>query len=269
MTRYGFSRTTGVFATTVNGGLRPRTAWRIRIPNEYHIPHRTVPITPLGIASEILLLTSRNHIIINNRISNKPTTRPVDPRGSEIEKLEISLVMASTKPRCLRRRKHCRIGPDSGDDRKIFNSTPEILGRISCVPRRSDINAAGNCHVIGDAAEAVDSGVKANLDGCAVRAGFEEECITLLAELVGLLGWEDGIDLGLDGGGGHGGIEDQNVGTKVEGSGIRGQSCSCVCDLRRDRDGCNACSRHCLPSIVIEGCVIVLEQRKSDETIAS
>src|SRR5437762_7974980 len=46
----------------------PSIAWRIRIPNENHIPHRTIPITELCVASEILLLTPRNHVVIHNSV---------------------------------------------------------------------------------------------------------------------------------------------------------------------------------------------------------
>ena len=68
------------------------------------------------------------------------------------------------------------------------------------------------------------SGIKANLNVCAVGAGFEEECVTLLAELVRLLGLEYCVDLGLNFAGGHAGIEDQNVGTKVKGMASEGSA---------------------------------------------
>jgi len=151
----------------------------------------------------------------------------------------------------LRRRKHCRVGPDSREYRNIFNSAPEILGRISSVPCRSDINAAGNGHIVRDSAETVDSGVKSNLNICAVGAGFEEECVTLLAELVRLLGCEDRIDLSLDRAGVHGGIEDQDVGTKVEGTGIGWECRPWVGDLSGDGNGGDCC-RHCLNLALME-----------------
>ena len=141
-----------------------------------------------------------------------------------------------------RYRKHCRVGIDSRGDGEIFNSAPEILRRISCVPCGSDIHAASNCDIVRDAAEAVDGGVKANLDICTVGTGFEEECVTLWTELVGLLSCEDGIDLCLNIW--HGGIEDQNVGTKVDGTAIGGKCFSIVRDRNRDTNSCNACGRH-------------------------
>ena len=246
-----------------NRKRRPRRARRIRVANENHIPHPTIPITPLSVASDILLLTSRDHVVIDNCISNKTATRVIVFRRSrsEVEELEISLVMTSAKPRSLRCRKHCRVGIDSRGDGEIFNSAPEILRRISCVPCRSDIHAASNCHVVRDAAKAVNGGVKANLDICAVGTGFEEECVTLWTELVGLLSCEDGIDLRLNIC--HGGIEDQNVGTKVDGTAIGGKSFSIVRYRNRDTNSCDACGRHLLLRISgLKVVLIVLSERR-------
>lgn len=88
----------------------------------------------------------------------------------------------------------------------------------------------------------MDSGVKTDLDGCTVGAGFEEEGVTLLAELIRLLSREDGVDLSLDGASGHGGVEDQDVGTKVDRTGVGWECSSCVCDLRGDGNSSNICS---------------------------
>ena len=69
----------------------------------------------------------------------------------------------------------------------------------------------------GVSAEAGDFGVEADGDVEVVVAGEEEEGVALGAELVVLLGGVDAVDLGLHGGGGHGGREDGDVGAEVGG----------------------------------------------------
>ena len=57
-------------------------------------------------------------------------------------------------------------------------------------------------------------GVEADGDVDVVFAGEEEQGVARGAELAVLLDGVDLVDLGLHGGGGHGGIEDENVGAQ-------------------------------------------------------
>ena len=61
-----------------------------------------------------------------------------------------------------------------------------------------------------------------------IFAGKEEEGVTRGAELAVLLDGVDLVDLGLDIGGGHGGIEDEDVGAEVAlCGGCQGSGCEC------------------------------------------
>ena len=78
-------------------------------------------------------------------------------------------------------------------------------------------------------------GVETDRDVDVIFAGQEEQSVTRGAEFAVLLDGVDLVDLGLDVGGGHGGIEEQNVGAEV---GLRGDLDCAVVDCGRANEDC-------------------------------
>ncbi len=100
-------------------------------------------------------------------------------------------------------------------DGEAFDSTPEGAGCIVARQAGVRVDVADDVDGIGRGAEAEHLCVEADRNVDVVFAGQEEQCVASGAEFTVLLDGIDLVDLSLDVCGGHGGIEEQNVGAKV------------------------------------------------------
>jgi hypothetical protein len=105
--------------------------------------------------------------------------------------------------------------PPVGRDGEAFGGAPEGAGSVVARQAGVGVDVAGDVDTVWRSAEANDLSVEAHRDVDMVIAGQEEEGVALGAELAMLLDGVDGVDPLLDGGRGHGWIEDEDVGAEV------------------------------------------------------
>ena len=109
---------------------------------------------------------------------------------------------------------HCMV-PPVGVTEEALGSAPEGAGGVVVRQAGVGVDVAGDVNCVGRGAEAEHLGVKTDGDIYVVFAGQEEQRIARGAEFAVLLDGVDLVDLLLDFSGGHGGIEEQNVGAEV------------------------------------------------------
>ena len=133
---------------------------------------------------------------------------------------------STRSPRMCMRRKgtacetaHCMV-PPVGVTEKPSTARQKVQVALLCGRLASEWTLPVMWTASGDGAEADDFGVEADRDVDVVVAGKKEQGVALGAELVVLLDGVDLVDLRLNVGGGHGGTEDQYVGTEVGSSSV-------------------------------------------------
>ena len=100
-------------------------------------------------------------------------------------------------------------------DGEAFDAAPEGAGGVVAREAGVGVDVADDVNGIGRGAEAEHLRVEADRNVDVVFAGQEEQCVARGTEFAVLLDGVDLVDLGLDFGRGHGGIEEQNVGAEV------------------------------------------------------
>ena len=109
---------------------------------------------------------------------------------------------------------HCMV-PAGGRDGEALDGAPEGAGGVVVRQAGVGVDVAGDVDGIGCGSEADDFGVEADRYVDVIFAGKEEKGVARRTELAVLLNGVDLVDLCLDIGGGHGGIEDKGVGTEI------------------------------------------------------
>ena len=147
---------------------------------------------------------------------------------------------------CMRRKgaacetAHCMVPgrPAGGRDGEAFNAAPEGAGGVVARQAGVGMDVAGDVNgVRRSAPRPSDLRVETDGDVDFVVAGQEQEGKARRAEFTVLLDGVDLVDLMLDGGGGHGGTEDEDVGAEVGGLRCSAERCGRQRKQQSKREG--------------------------------
>ncbi len=206
---------------TNDGRDRDLGVWRRRplalrlafYADEDHVPVGAGPTFPLSIAREPLLLRAGVDVAVDEGVGDPAAGGP----AAVLMENEIARDMHAAEKDGLRNSPlHFTAG---GRDGEALHAAPEGAGGVVAREAGVGVDVAGDVDRVRRCAKADDLRVKADGDVEFVFAGQEEDGVALGAEFAVLLDGVDGVNLALHVGGGHGGREDEDVGTEI-GSGL-------------------------------------------------
>ena len=191
------------------GWLRPFACGRIRDADEDHVPVRSGPASPLAVARDPLLLRAGADVAVDQRVGHPSAAGP----SAFLMKNDVADHMHPAERHSLGDGPlHGAVG---GCDGEALNRAPERAGSVVAREAGIRVDVADDVDSVGCRAEADDFCVEADGDVDVVLARQEEQSVTGRTELTVLLNRVDLVNLGLDVGRGHRGLEEQHVGPEI------------------------------------------------------
>ena len=186
--------------------------WRGPLPrrwildaHEDHVPVGAGPTAPLAIARNPLLLRSGVDVAVNDRVRHPS---PAGPAVLLVEHQVAKHVHAAEGYGLRDGPLHSAAGRRN---REPFGGAPERASGVIAGQAGVRVDVAGNVNGIGRGPDADHFRVEADGHVHVVLAGEEEQCVARRAEFAVLLNGVDLVDLPLDFGNRHQGIEDEDV----------------------------------------------------------
>ena len=223
------------------GRLGPLARGRMRDADEDHVPVGAGPAAPLAVARDPLLLRACADVAVDERVGHPSAAGP----SAFLVQNDVAEHVHAAEGHGLRDGPLHRAA--GGRDGKAFDGAPEGAGGVVAREAGVGVDVAGDVDGVGCGAEAEHLGVEADGDVDVVFAGQEEQRVASRAEFAVLLDRVDLVDLRLDVGGRHGGIEEENVGAEV---GAQDEFCGCGgsplqsrSEREKTQDGCDEGNR--------------------------